>query len=53
MDDLDFEAPTDESLLTALLVLSAAPGRPRRRYFPDEELIAALEPDTSVSTRSS
>jgi hypothetical protein len=44
MDELDFDMPTDESLLSALLTLSAAP-RARRRYFGDDELFAMPEPD--------
>ncbi|GIL39902.1 hypothetical protein [Roseiterribacter gracilis] len=47
MDEQDFELPTDESLLSALLVLSAAPRRSRRRYFRDDELFTMPEPEPS------
>ncbi|MDB5364785.1 MAG: hypothetical protein JWM77_712 [Rhodospirillales bacterium] len=46
MDELDFDMPTDESLLSALLTLSAAaPPRARRHYFGDDELFTMPEPD--------
>jgi hypothetical protein len=45
MDEFDFDMPTDESLLSALLALSAAPRGANRRYFGDEELFTAPEPE--------
>lgn len=42
MDEHDFDMPTDESLISALLALSATPRRTRRQYFRDEELFAQL-----------
>ncbi len=52
MDELDFDMPTDESLLSALLTLSAAPRRSRRRYFRDDELFAMPEPELRAKRRA-